>query len=175
VSLRIRKKTRDVMPATLVVGMQWGDEAKGKIVDTLAQEHDYIVRFNGGDNAGHTIKHGDKVFKLHLVPSGVFYPEKTKVIANGVVVNPKTLLKEISEIEAAGYKLGSLAVSESAHIIMPWHIVMDGIEDRREGLGTTKKGIGPAYSDKAARVTAVRAADFMLDEKELREIGRAHV
>ncbi len=162
------ERIRDSMPTTVVVGMQWGDEAKGKIVDMLAQEHDYIVRFNGGDNAGHTIRHGEKTFKLHLVPSGVFYPEKTKVIANGVVVNPKTLLKELQEIEAAGYSMKNLAVSESAHLIMPWHIVLDGIEERSGGIGTTKKGIGPAYSDKAARVTAVRTADLLLDEKELR-------
>jgi len=153
--------------------MQWGDEAKGKIVDILAHGHDYIVRFNGGDNAGHTIKSGAVIFKLHLVPSGVMYPEKAKVIANGVVVNLKTLLAEMKEVEAAGYPLKSLAISESAHVIMPWHIVLDGIEDNRGGIGTTKKGIGPAYSDKAARVTAIRIADLLLDEKELRlKIGR---
>jgi adenylosuccinate synthase len=156
------------MPTTVVVGMQWGDEAKGKIVDLLAQEHDYIVRFNGGDNAGHTIRHGEKTFKLHLVPSGVFYPEKTKVIANGVVVNLKTLLKELGEIETAGYSMKNLVLSESAHLIMPWHVALDGLEERKGGIGTTKKGIGPAYSDKAARVTAMRAADLLLDEKELR-------
>jgi len=149
--------------------MQWGDEAKGKIVDMLSEENDYIVRFNGGDNAGHTIKHGDRTFKLHLVPSGVFHPEKTKVIANGVVVNPSTLLKEIKEVEGAGFSLKNLVISESSHIIMPWHIALDGIEDRRGGLGTTRKGIGPVYSDKAARVTAIRAADMLLDEKDLRE------
>jgi len=147
--------------------MQWGDEAKGKIVDILSEENDYIVRFNGGDNAGHTIKHGDRTFKLHLVPSGVFHPEKTKVIANGVVVNPATLLKEIKEVEGAGYSLKNLIISESSHIIMPWHIALDGIEDRRGGIGTTRKGIGPAYSDKASRVTAIRAADLLLEEKEL--------
>jgi adenylosuccinate synthase len=156
------------MPATLVIGMQWGDEAKGKIVDVLAHDHDYVVRFNGGDNAGHTIKSGNVTFKLHLVPSGVMYPEKAKVIANGVVVNLKTLLAEMKEVEAAGYPLRNLAISESAHIIMPWHVVLDGIEDNRSGLGTTKKGIGPAYSDKAARVTAMRIADLLLDESELR-------
>lgn len=163
-----REKTRDFMQATVVVGMQWGDEAKGKIVDMLAKEHDYVVRFNGGDNAGHTIKHGEKVFKLHLVPCGVFYPEKVKVIANGVVVNPATLLKEMKEIEADGYSMKNLMLSESAHLIMPWHTVLDGIEESKGGIGTTKKGIGPAYSDKAARLTAVRAADLLLSEKELR-------
>jgi len=157
------------MPATLVIGMQWGDEAKGKIVDILAHDHDYVVRFNGGDNAGHTIRSGGVTFKLHLVPSGVMYPDKPKVIANGVVVNLKTLLAEMKEVEAAGYPLKSLAISESAHIIMPWHIVLDGIEDERGGIGTTKKGIGPAYADKAARVTAIRMADLLLGELELRE------
>lgn len=156
------------MPTTVVVGMQWGDEAKGKIVDMLAREHDYIVRFNGGDNAGHTIKHGAKTFKLHLVPSGIFYPEKTKVLGNGVVVNLKTLVDEIAEVEAAGYSLKNLAISESAHLVMPWHVALDNIGERTGGIGTTKKGIGPAYSDKAARVTAIRAADLLLDEKELR-------
>ncbi len=162
------RKLCDAMPVTVVVGMQWGDEAKGKIVDMLARENDFIVRFNGGDNAGHTIKHGDKVFKLHLVPSGVFHPEKMKVIANGVVVNAETLLKEIKEIEAAGYPMKNLVISESAHLIMPWHIVLDGIEEKRNGIGTTKRGIGPAYSDKAARVTAIRVADLLLDDKELK-------
>jgi len=156
------------MPVTVVVGMQWGDEAKGKIVDILCEENDLIVRFNGGDNAGHTIKHGDRTFKLHLVPSGVFHPEKTKVIANGVVVNLGTLLKEIKEVESAGFSLKNLVISESSHLIMPWHIALDGIEDRRGGIGTTRKGIGPAYSDKASRVTAIRAADLLLDEKELK-------
>jgi adenylosuccinate synthase len=157
------------MGATVVLGMQWGDEAKGKIVDILAAEHEFIVRFNGGDNAGHTIKSGEEVFKLHLIPSGVFHPEKMKVIGNGVVVNPKTLLKEIKEVESKGYPLDNFVLSDCAHIIMPWHIALDGIHDKKGGIGTTKRGIGPAYSDKASRVTAIRAADFLLNESELKE------
>lgn len=157
------------MSSTVVLGMQWGDEAKGKIVDILAQEHDYVVRFGGGDNAGHTIKSGEVTFKLHLVPSGVFYPEKAKVIANGVVVNPKTLIKEINDVEAKGFSLEKLIVSDCAHLIMPWHIILDGIHDKKGGIGTTKRGIGPCYSDKAARTTAMRAADLLLPEKELKE------
>lgn len=155
------------MSATVVVGMQWGDEAKGKLVDILAQENDYVVRFNGGDNAGHTIKSGDIVFKLHLVPSGVFYPEKMKVIGNGVVVNPEILIKEIKEVEGKGFPMDNLVISDGAHIVMPWHIALDGIE--AEKIGTTKRGIGPAYSDKAARVTAIRACDLLLPENELKE------
>jgi adenylosuccinate synthase len=157
------------MGATVVLGMQWGDEAKGKIVDMLAAEHDFIVRFNGGSNAGHTIKSGKEVFKLHLIPSGVFHPEKMKVIGNGVVVSPKTLLKEIKEVESRGYPLDNLIVSDSAHVVMPWHIVLDGIEDKKGGIGTTKRGIGPCYSDRAARVTAIRGADFLLSENNLKE------
>jgi adenylosuccinate synthase len=156
------------MPTTLVLGMQWGDEAKGKIVDILAGENDFIVRFNGGDNAGHTIKSGKEIFKLHLVPSGIMYPEKMKVIANGVVVNLKTLIEEMQHVESRGYALKHLAISDSAHVIMPWHIILDGIEDKKGGIGTTKKGIGPAYSDKASRVTAIRIADLLLDDLELR-------
>jgi adenylosuccinate synthase len=157
------------MPSTLIVGMQWGDEAKGKIVDLLAQEHDYIVRFNGGDNAGHTIRSGDIEFKLHLIPSGVFHPEKVKVIGNGVVVNPKTLIREIKDVESRGYSLENLIISDCAHLIMPWHIVLDGIDDKKGGIGTTKRGIGPAYSDKATRVSAIRVADLLLSEEELKE------
>jgi len=153
------------MRASAVLGMQWGDEAKGKIVDMLAAENDLIVRFNGGDNAGHTIKSGEEVFKLHLIPSGVFHPEKVKLIGNGVVVNPKTLLEEIGDVEARGYPLDNLVLSDCAHIIMQWHISLDGIEAGK--IGTTKRGIGPCYSDKAARVTAIRAADFLLPENEL--------
>jgi len=161
------------MGATLVVGMQWGDEAKGKIVDMLAQEHDYVVRFNGGANAGHTIKHNEVVFKLNLLPSGVFYPEKTKVIGNGVVADPRKLIREISDIESKGFSLRNLVISDSAHLVMPWHIALDGIEDTRGGIGTTKRGIGPAYADKASRVSALRVADLLLSEKELIEkIGR---
>ena len=173
------------MAVTAIVGMQWGDEAKGKIVDILSKENDYIVRFNGGDNAGHTIKVGSTKFGLHLIPSGIFYPEKFKVIGNGMVINPETLLKEMQEVERAGYSLKNLIISESAHIIMPWHKELDGIEDEKNVIGTTKRGIGPSFSDKAARFTAIRvgmlygegfrqklAAIVALKEKMLESYGR---
>lgn len=156
------------MTVTVVIGMQWGDEAKGKIVDLLAKDYDYIVRFNGGANAGHTIKVADKKFGLHLIPSGVFYPEKFKIIGNGVVIDPETLLKEIEDVERSGYSMKNLIISDRAHIILPWHKIMDGIEDEKSGIGTTKRGIGPAYMDKSSRINAVRVAD-LLDETALKE------
>ncbi|MEW6748480.1 MAG: adenylosuccinate synthase [Candidatus Micrarchaeota archaeon] len=156
------------MAVTLILGLQWGDEGKGKIVDLLAGDYDYIVRFNGGDNAGHTVKKGDEEFKLHLVPSGVFYPEKMKVIANGTVVNLDTLIGEMDEAEGRGYHMKNLLLSSCAHIILPWHRMMDGGLDKVGKIGTTKKGIGPAYSDKASRTFALRAGDLLLPEKELR-------
>lgn len=156
------------MTVTTIIGMQWGDEAKGKFVDFLAKDFDYIVRFNGGDNAGHTIKVGERRFGLHLIPSGIFYPEKFKVIGNGVVINPETLLKEIEEVESAGYSLKNLLVSDRAHLILPWHKILDGIEDEKSSIGTTKKGIGPVYTDKASRLYAIRICD-LLDEKLLKE------
>lgn len=158
------------MPVSVVVGMQWGDEGKGKIVDLLAKDYDMIVRFNGGDNAGHTIKVGDRKFGLHLVPSGVFYPEKTKLIGNGVVINPETLMKEIQEIESAGLSLKNLFISDRAHVIMPWHKLLDGLEGGNE-IGTTKRGIGPTYGDKALRTTAIRITD-LLDRQRLE--GKVH-
>lgn len=157
------------MPVSLILGLQWGDEGKGKIVDLLAGDYEYIVRFNGGDNAGHTVKKGDEEFKLHLVPSGVFYPDKTKVIGNGVVANLDTLVSEITEVESRGYSMKKLFVSSDAHIILDWHRIMDGGLEQSGKIGTTKKGIGPAYSDKASRTYAVRACDLLLPEKQIRE------
>ncbi|MEW6036515.1 MAG: adenylosuccinate synthase [Candidatus Micrarchaeota archaeon] len=157
------------MAATLILGLQWGDEGKGKIVDMLAGDYDYIVRFNGGDNAGHTVMKGNEEFKLHLVPSGVFYPEKYKVIGNGVVVNLATLVKEMEEAEGRGYHMKNLVLSSAAHIILPWHIAMDGALESSGKIGTTRKGIGPAYSDKASRTLALRACDLLLDEAALRK------
>ncbi|MFH1393451.1 MAG: adenylosuccinate synthase [Candidatus Micrarchaeota archaeon] len=155
------------MSVTIVLGLQWGDEGKGKIVDLFAEKYDYIVRFNGGDNAGHTVIKGDEEFKLHLTPSGVFYPEKTKIIGNGVVVNPETFVKEIEMIEKRGYSMQNLYVSSCANLILPWHSAMDGALDKSGKIGTTKKGIGPAYSDKASRTFALRVMDLLLPEKEL--------
>ena len=157
------------MAVTLIVGLQWGDEGKGKIVDLFAKDYDYVVRFNGGDNAGHTVIKGEEEFKLHLVPSGVFYPEKVKVIGNGLVVNPETLVHELETVEGRGYSMENLAVSSDANLILPWHKLMDGALDASGKIGTTKKGIGPAYSDKASRTFALRACDLLLPEAELKK------
>jgi len=155
------------MTVTVVVGMQWGDEAKGKLVDILAKDYDYIVRFNGGNNAGHTIKVGDKKFGLHLIPSGIFHEDKIKVIANGVIIDPEVLLNEINKVESAGYSLKNLFISNRAHIILPWHKDLDGVSVAKS-IGTTKRGIGPTYADKASRNTAVRIVD-LFDESKLKK------
>src|SRR3989344_2558777 len=138
------------MPVTVVLGGQWGDEGKGKIVDYLAQKADMCVRFSGGDNAGHTV--GE--FKLHLVPCGIFNPKTVCVIGNGVAVNPKSLLQEIDELELRGVSCRQLRISAKAHLILPWHIILDGLQEEERGagkIGTTKRGIGPVFSDKVGR------------------------
>ncbi|MBI2626425.1 MAG: adenylosuccinate synthase [Candidatus Nealsonbacteria bacterium] len=152
------------MPVTVVIGAQWGDEGKGKIVDYLAQKADYCVRFSGGDNAGHTV--GE--FKLHLVPCGIFNPKTVCVIGNGVAVNPKNLLKEIDELEKRSVSCGNLIISAKAHLIMPWHTILDGLqeEERGEGkIGTTKRGIGPVFSDKIGRF-GFRMEDLLSENME---------
>jgi adenylosuccinate synthase len=151
------------MPATVVVGLQWGDEGKGKVVDLLAGSVSHVVRYQGGDNAGHTIVIGDEVFKLHLVPSGVFYPHIVPVIGNGVVVNPQTLIDEMTMLASRGIDATRLRVSSAAHVIMPYHVALDrAMEARRggAGIGTTNRGIGPAYADRAARV-GIRMGDLL--------------
>ena len=143
------------MPAMVVVGLQWGDEGKGKATDLLAAGVSYVVRYQGGDNAGHTIVLGDEVFKLHLVPSGVFDPRITPVIGNGVVVNPARLIEEMDALTARGVDVSRLRVSNAAHVILPHHLALDAaLEGDRTGgeLGTTNRGIGPAYADRALRV-----------------------
>jgi len=166
-------------PCTAVVGLQWGDEGKGKIVDLLTARHDLIVRYNGGANAGHTVQVGEERYPLHLVPSGILYPEKTCVIGNGVVVDPEKLLDEISKLRARGVRVGdNLRISSRAHVVMPYHKVQDAaleeflenVAKNEEGnlsIGTTRRGIGPAYSDKIQRSTAIRMAD-LLDPAHLR-------
>ena len=157
------------MPATIVVGLQWGDEGKGKTTDLLAESVGVVVRYQGGDNAGHTIVLGESVFKLHLVPSGVLYPHITPVIGNGVVVNPQTLLDEMAMLESRGVATGRIRVSEAAHVIMPYHVALDGAMEARlagDEIGTTHRGIGPAYADRAWRV-GLRMAD-LLDPRVLR-------
>ena len=143
------------MSAYAVVGAQWGDEGKGKVVDYLAERAHCVVRYSGGNNAGHTVVNDQGQFSLHLVPSGIFWPQVTCIIGDGVVVDPDTLLGELDTLESRGVDTSRLYVSERAHIIMPYHILLDQLEERARGagaLGTTGKGIGPAYMDKTGRV-----------------------
>jgi adenylosuccinate synthase len=158
------------MPATVIVGLQWGDEGKGKTTDFLAEQVAMVVRYQGGDNAGHTVVRGDEVFKLHLVPSGVLYPHITSVIGSGVVVNPATLISELDTLTARGIDVSRVRVSRSAHVIMPYHVALDRALESRLGdgkVGTTGRGIGPAYGDRAWRV-GLRMED-LLDRDVLRE------
>src|SRR5438132_1768410 len=158
------------VPATVVVGTQWGDEGKGKLTDRLAKEMSMVVRYQGGHNAGHTIVVDGEAFALQLVPSGVLYPFITPVIGNGVVVDPAVLLDEVDLLEARGVDCSRLRVSGNAHLIMPYHQELDRVTERYLGkarLGTTKRGIGPAYADKASRV-GIRVQD-LLDPKIFRE------
>jgi adenylosuccinate synthase len=155
------------MSVTAVIGAQWGDEGKGKIVDLLAQRAKAVVRFSGGDNAGHTIVNPQGEFRLHLVPSGIFYPETVCIIGNGVVVNPKVLLEEIDDLKKHGVDTEHLFISDRAHLIMPYHILLDGLEEKRRGkgaIGTTGKGIGPAFADKTARL-GIRTCDLLNKEQ----------
>ncbi len=143
------------MPAWIIVGTQWGDEGKGKATDLLADDVDFVVRYQGGNNAGHTIIVGDVTLKLHLVPSGVMYPDVTPVIGDGVVLDPGVLLEELDALVAQGLDVSNLKISGNAHLIMPYHRELDRVTERylgRQKLGTTKRGIGPTYADKAARV-----------------------
>jgi len=154
------------MPSLVVVGSQWGDEGKGKIVDYLAKEADVIVRFQGGNNAGHSVKIGENLFALHLVPSGILRSGKVAVIGNGVVVDPGVLLKEMKDLEDRGVSVRNLRISDRANIIMPYHRLLDGAEEKmRKGakVGTTGRGIGPSYSDKVARL-GVRVSDLISAE-----------
>jgi adenylosuccinate synthase len=158
------------VPVTVVVGAQWGDEGKGKVTDLLAPEVDFVVRYQGGDNAGHTIVVGEQVYKLSLIPSGVLHPHITPVIGNGVVVNPAFLFEEIERLEGWGISCEKLRISPNAHLIMPYHLELDKVTERYLGdnrLGTTKRGIGYAYADKATRM-GLRVQD-LLDPKIFRQ------
>jgi adenylosuccinate synthase len=158
------------MPATIVLGTQWGDEGKGKAVDYLADRMDFVVRYQGGNNAGHTIIAEGRELKLNLVPSGILLPHITNVIADGVVVDPRVLLRELDELAASGLDVSGLRLSLNAHLIMPYHLELEKVTQRflgKNALGTTKRGIGPAYADRAARV-GIRVQD-LYDEKILRE------
>jgi adenylosuccinate synthase len=158
------------VPVTVVIGTQWGDEGKAKITDLLAKEHDYVVRYQGGHNAGHTVVINGEKYALQLVPSGVFYDHVTPVIANGVVVDPQHLVGEIDRLESRGISCRRLCLSSHAHLIFPWHQALDALSEARRGddkIGTTLKGIGPAYADKARRA-GLRAGD-LLDRAAFRE------
>jgi len=153
------------MPGTCVIGLQWGDEAKGKIVDLLTEQHDIVVRYQGGANAGHTVVTGGETFKLSLVPSGIFRPGVQCVIAGGVVLNPAALIDEINGLESRGVPVaGKLIVSDRAHVIFPWHFEEDRLLNEKctsgEAIGTTMRGIGPCYRDKVGRSLAVRFGDM---------------
>jgi adenylosuccinate synthase len=154
------------MTAIAVVGAQWGDEGKGKIVDMLAEQARIVVRYSGGDNAGHTVINDSGEYKLHIIPSGIFYSHTRCVIANGVVINPAVLLGEMDNLQKRGVDISRLYISDRAHLIMPYHILLDGLEEEALGgkaVGTTRKGVGPAFTDKIARL-GIRAGD-LLDRK----------
>ncbi|RJE47379.1 MULTISPECIES: adenylosuccinate synthase [unclassified Dehalobacter] len=156
------------MAAVILIGTQWGDEGKGKITDFLAEKADMVVRYQGGNNAGHTVVINKETYKLHLIPSGIFYPEKVCVIGNGLVIDPKVLIEELDYLKDKGVSTDNLRISGNAHVIMPYHRILDVLEEEYKGdqkIGTTKRGIGPAYKDKASR-TGIRVLDF-LDKDEL--------
>ena len=161
------------MPASIVVGTQWGDEGKGKATDYLADRMDFVVRYQGGNNAGHTILAEGHTLKLQLIPSGILYPHITSVIADGVVVDPRVLLEEMDGLSPIGIDPSRLVVSGNCHMIMPYHLELEKVTERflgKNALGTTKRGIGPAYGDKAARI-GLRIQD-LFDEKIFREQAR---
>ncbi|MFQ5838311.1 MAG: adenylosuccinate synthase [Thermoplasmata archaeon] len=158
------------MPATVVIGTQWGDEGKGKIIDYCAEDAEVIVRFNGGSNAGHTVLVGEELFRFKLIPSGILREEKLNIVGNGVVVDPSVLSVEIEELKKRGHEVDNLRISERAHVVMPYHKLLDGLEEGLKGslkAGTTMRGIGPCYEDKAARI-GLRVGD-LLDEEVLGE------
>ncbi len=155
------------MATTVLVGAQWGDEGKGKVIDVLTEQADVVVRYQGGNNAGHTVEVGDQKYVLHLIPSGILHPGKLSVIGNGVVVDPLALLEEIEHLQGRGVAVnGNLLVSDRANLVMPYHRVLDAIREEHSGkhgkikIGTTKRGIGPAYADKVAR-TGIRVVDLL--------------
>jgi len=151
------------MPVIAVIGGHWGDEGKGKVVDILAEKVKIVMRFSGGDNAGHTVVNPYGEFKLHLIPSGIFYPHTICLIGNGVAVNPAVLISELDQLNQRGVDTNRLYISDRAHLIMPYHILLDGLEEESragKALGTTRKGVGPAFTDKTARL-GIRAGDLL--------------
>ena len=158
------------MPGIVIIGTQWGDEGKGKVVDLLAERAAMVVRFQGGNNAGHTIVRDGETFKFHLIPSGILHPGKTCVIGNGVVIDPAVLTGELDGLRRRGIDVGGLRISANAHLIMPYHVMLDNAGEAKLGkleIGTTKRGIGPCYADKSARL-GIRVQD-LLDPKILRK------
>ncbi|MFM8221544.1 MAG: adenylosuccinate synthase [Planctomycetaceae bacterium] len=163
------------MAATAVIGLQWGDEAKGKIVDLLTEQHDVVVRYQGGNNAGHTVVFGGQTYKLSLLPVGVLRPEITSVIATGVVINPAALLKEIDQLRARSVPLGqNLLISDRAHVIFPWHMAEEAAFEaarKQDAIGTTMRGIGTCYRDKAGRTHAIRMGDLLYPDLLRRRVA----
>ncbi|NTW03862.1 MAG: adenylosuccinate synthase, partial [Oscillochloris sp.] len=154
------------MSVVALIGAQWGDEGKGHLVDLLASKARLVIRYGGGNNAGHTVVNHLGTFKLHLIPSGIFDPATVNVIGSGVVINPEALLQEIDELTSRGVNISKLFISERAHVIMPYHVMLDKLQedDRGDGkIGTTGRGIGPAYADKMSR-TGIRMADLLHEE-----------
>ncbi|MBM7700716.1 adenylosuccinate synthase [Kurthia huakuii] len=157
------------MTSVVVVGTQWGDEGKGKITDFLSKQADAIARYSGGDNAGHTIQFEGETYKLHLIPSGIFYSDKTSVMGNGMVINPQSLVKELKGLQDRGIDTSNLRISNRAHVILPYHVYQDKVDEESRGdakIGTTCKGIGPCYTDKVQRM-GIRVADLL--DKEVFE------
>ncbi len=151
------------MNTTALVGAQWGDEGKGKIIDILAEKADYVVRATGGSNAGHTVVNGDKTYKLHLIPSGILYHGTVNIIGNGVVIDPKVVLEEMDSLVALGVSLDKLLIDLRAHVVLPYHKVFDELAEKAKGdnaIGTTKRGIGPCYADKCDRI-GIRMIDLI--------------
>ena len=158
------------MSVIAIIGAQWGDEGKGKVIDLLAQQAKVVVRFSGGDNAGHTVINPFGEFKLHLVPSGIFSPTAVCIIGNGMAVNPEVLIDEIARLNQRGVDTSRLFISDRANLVMPYHLLLDGLEEKARGgkaIGTTRKGIGPAFSDKIARL-GIRTGD-LLNQNRFRE------
>lgn len=161
------------MSGTCVIGLQWGDEAKGKLVDLLAPRFDWVVRYQGGANAGHTVVAGDQTYKLHHIPSGILHEDVQNVITPGVVINPTTMLQEIDGLMARGVDVHrNLKISERAHLVMPWHMIEDArinaTHVRGESIGTTNRGIGPCYRDKVGRTHAIRMIDLIVESRDER-------
>ena len=164
------------MSTTVLVGIQWGDEGKGKIIDVLTKNADMVIRFQGGNNAGHTVEIGDEKFVVHLVPSGIFRPDAQCIIGNGVVVNPLVLIQEMAELQERGICFDDrFEISTRSHLIFKYHSLMDGLKEQQrnpgEKIGTTKRGIGPTYADKASRrgIRALEMLDIARFEKRFRE------